>query len=254
MFKRIMRLFTGWMSLFVGGIEKSNPRALLEAEIQAFHKAMASYNTNLAKQAGMAERLKAQVAKEKKQIEMLTAKITACISANQTESAATYAFQLKQLKSELAENETQLKESDDLYEQLRRQRDVYVKETQRTIENIKSKISKAEMAEAQAKLAEIASSTAFEIGGSGETMARLNENLDERIADAKGRNKVAGDSIENSGWVMKESEQKALEAQALAEFANAHGMSNPYAAAEGFNATPADAEAPKKDLGPKATE
>lgn len=241
MFGRMWNLVRGFFGLFVSGLEKANPRAMLEAEVLAFQEAVGQYNTNLAKQAGMVERLREQIKRQKKELENLTARVTANYAAKNMEEAGRAALAAKQLKSDLTENESQLTAADEMYKNLNRQRDVYVKEAQRRIETIKQKLSKAEMAESQAKLAEIASATAFNLSGTGANLERLESNLDERIADAGGKARVAQDSMKSGGWVMKEEEQKALEAQALNEFAASMGLPG---------AKPAEAAAEPKDMGP----
>ncbi len=242
MFGRLINLVKGFFGLFVSGLEKANPRAMLEAEMLAFQEAVGQYNTNLAKQAGMVERLKGQIVSQRKQLDNLTARVTANMAAKNMEEAGRAALQAKQMKTDLTENEAQLKSSEEMYQNLNRQRDVYVREAQRKIEMIKQKLSKAEMAEAQSKLAEMASSTAFNLSGSGANLDRLEQNLDERIADASGKARVAQDSMKGGGWVVKEEEQKALEAQALAEFSASMGLPHP--------ATKMDEATGSKDLGP----
>ena len=106
-------------------------------------------------------------------------------------------------------------------------------------------MSKAELAEAQADLAEIATATAFDIAGSGDTLARLEENLDERVAQAAGKVRVAADHAAQGDWATKAAEEEALEAQALAEFASAMGMQTPNP-----NATQFLPEDKLRDLGP----
>ena len=61
MFARIGRLFRGFVSLFISGIEESNPEALMAAARDDFKTKMAHFNTALARMAGIAERLKGQV-------------------------------------------------------------------------------------------------------------------------------------------------------------------------------------------------
>lgn len=245
MFARLGKVFKGFFALFVRGVEKQNPRALLEAEIVAFNEAVGSYNKNLALQAGLVERLKGQIKRQQKDIEALTARVAANYQAGNVEAAGRLAFQLKQLKSEHAENEEQLREGEEMYQNLTRQRDTYVKEAQNKINDIKRKLSQAEMAEAQSKLAEIASATAFDMAGSGATLERIDEDLDERIATAKGKARVALDSSKQGEWTLKEGEQKALEQQALAEFAAAAGLAAPAGATLA-------APTPKRELGPVA--
>ena len=61
MFGRIGRLFRGFLGLFISGIEEANPEALMEAARQEFRQKITQYNLALARMAGVAERLKAQV-------------------------------------------------------------------------------------------------------------------------------------------------------------------------------------------------
>ena len=237
---RLWRIVKGWWLRVVGKAEDANPRAILEAEMADFTKASAQFNENLAKQAGMIERLKAQVIAEEKKTELLTARASAAYSAGQMEKAGQMALQIKDSKRTVDENKAQLVQAEELYKNLSRQRDVFIKAARERIETAKSKISKLEMAEAQAKLSEMASNLNFNPDGTG--LANLNEKLDERIANAQGKVRVAGESTAASEWVTTEGEQKALESQALADFAREMG----FAAA----APPAAPAAVPRDLGP----
>jgi phage shock protein A len=247
-FARISKLIKGFFSLFISKVEQANPKALLEAETQALREAVALYNTNLAKQAAMVEKLKGRSEKLRKKIEMTTGRAKALLTSGDQKAAGRLALELKGLRSELSDLEGQTQQADDLYRNLSRQRDVYVRDANKRIESIKLKMSKAELAEAQAQLAEIATATAFDIAGSGDTLARLEENLDERVAQAAGKVRVAADAAAQGEWAIKAEEEEALEAQALAEFASAMGLQTPNPHATQF--LPADK---LRDLGPTQT-
>jgi phage shock protein A len=211
--------------------ESVSPRALLEAEIDDFHRAVAKYNENLAKQAGMIERLKATISEKEKDVEILTARASAAYAAKDMEKAGSFALKVKDAKAGLESNRAQRKQSEELYQSLIKQRDVYTRTAKEKIDAIKGKISKAEMAEAQAKLTEIASSTAFDMSGSGAALERLDDKLDERIADAQGKVRVATDSAAADEFNVTDAERKAMEAQALSEFASQMGLAAPAAPA-----------------------
>jgi len=239
---RLWRIIKGWWLRLIGKAEASSPRAILEAEIADFHKATAQFNENLAKQAGMIERLKAQILQEEKKVELLTARASAAYAAKNMDKAGQLALQLKDLKRLLAENREQMKQADELYRNLVKQRDVYTKEARARIEKIKGKISKAEMAEAQAKLTEAISATNFNPDRRG--LNELEENLDARIADASGKVRVASETANlDSEFDLTAGEEKAMEDLALAEFAQQMGFE---AAAPPIDA-PAEAE---RELGP----
>ena len=114
MFDRLRNLFVGFMSLFIRGLELSNPEALLEAERERLRKAVGLYNQNLAKQAGFVERLRAQTAVLKKQVAELTASTTANLKAGNREVAANLALDLKRLNEQLEENARQEKEAEEM--------------------------------------------------------------------------------------------------------------------------------------------
>jgi len=229
-FRRLGRLWRGFISLFVSGVEAQNPRALLEAEIQDFNKARASFNENLAKQGGLINRLKAQIDEEQKKLIILTQRVKALMQAQQMDKAQTLALQRKETQALIAQNTEQLEAAESLFQQVSRQRDTFVKQAKVRIEKVKGKISAAEMAEAQAKLTELASDAVFNPDGQG--LANLDEKLTERISNAQGKVRVATEAVQNDAWVVTEQESKALEQAALAEFASEMGMAAPPIDAE----------------------
>ena len=103
------------------------------------------------------------------------------------------------------------------------------------------------MLEAQAELQEMAKGMISSIGGSGDTLARVEEYVTERRDKAAGRARVASSSIDTSQVELMEAEQAALADQALSEFAAAYGLEMPAAAATEDKAA---APPPAKDMGP----
>ena len=224
MFARLSKLFRGFLSLFVTNLETANPRALLEGEIISLQETVATYNKSLAKQAGMVERLRAQVAKERTGTERLKAKLQSLIQAQRMDDAARLALELKNRSQYLQDIEEQFQQADRQYRNLTQQRDVYVRDAHRRIQNIKTKLSQADIAESQARLAEIASATTFDLAGSGATLERLEESLDQKVADAMGKARVASDGIAGGTWAVKAEEEKAMENAALADFVMMMGI------------------------------
>ena len=79
--------------------------------------------------------------------------------------------------------------------------------------------------QATAELQEMASGMIAELGGSGDTLNRLESIVTEQRDKAAGRARVARDSLEMSEVDLKESEQEALADMALADLASELGMS-----------------------------
>jgi phage shock protein A len=156
----------------------------------------------------------------------LTAKIAANIKAGNRSLAGQMALELKTIQEQLQENREQLTAADDTYRKLLKTRDVTVQEARNKIDKLKMMISEAKILEAQAELQEMASGMISNMGGSGETLNRLEEYLQERRDHAAGRAAVASSSLDMSEIDMKDAERSALADQALLEFEAAQGLSS----------------------------
>ena len=250
MFKRIANLFRGFFGLFVSGLEKRNPEALLEVEKENLRKQIANYNDGLAAHAGLCERLMTQVRRLENEERELRAKTTANLRAGNRDAAAQYALRLQSVQRELSENRTQLEQAETTYKELIKARDVSVKAAQAKIESLKSSLDDLKIKRATAELTEMASGMITSIGGSGDTLDRLHKMVEEEREQAAGRARIARDSLNTTDFAIKEEEQKALADQALADFAAKEGIA--LEPTNGATATP-PAET-VKSMGPATTE
>jgi phage shock protein A len=224
MFKRIGNLIRGFFGLFVSGLEKQNPEALLDVEKENLRKQISEYNKGLAAHAGLCERLMSQVTREEKEIRELTAKAGAHLRAGNRKLAGEYALRLQQLKEGHSSNVEQLSDAEKTYEELKNSRNVAVKSAQDKIESLKRDISATQIAKATAELNEMAAGMINEIGGAGDTLNRLEVMVREEKEKAKGRARVAKDSINTSDLDQMETERAAMEELALADFAAESGI------------------------------
>jgi len=251
MFKRLSNLVRGFFGLFISGLERQNPEALLEVEQENLRKQIGQYNQGLASHAGLCERLISQVKQLENEQRDLRAKTTANLRAGNRDAAAQYALRLQTIERELEENRTQMEQAEKTYKDLVKARDLAIASARQKIESLKSGINDLKMKRAMAELTEMASGMITGIGSSGETLDRLHNIVEEERQKAAGRARVARDSMDTSGIEMKEAEQKALADQALADFA----------AKEGIPLEPAATEAPApasgstgKTMGPAGME
>lgn len=224
MFTRIGNLIRGFFGLFVSGLEKKNPEALLEVEKENLRKQISEYNKGLAAHAGLCERLISQVERESKEIKELTAKAGAHLKAGNRKLAGEYALRLQKLKQDHASNVDQLEDAEKTYEELKKARDIAVTAAREKIESLKRDIDETRIAKATAELNEMAAGMINEIGGAGDTLNRLEEIVREERDLAKGRARVAKDSIDSTELNEMEAERNALEELALAEFAAESGI------------------------------
>ena len=248
MFSRIANLFRGFLGLFISGLERQNHKALIEAEKENLRQQIARFNENLAGHAGFCERLLRQVKNLESQERELAAKAAANLKVGNRNAAGQYALQLKTVKEQLEENRQQLEAAEQTYKKLVQARDVAVRDAQNKIEKLKRLMSETEMLEAQAELQEMANGMISSIGGSGDTLNRVEEYLTERRDKAAGKARVAASTIDASKVELMEAEQQALADAALTEFAAAYGIDMPAEkAAEGASPAPPAA----KEMGPE---
>ena len=248
MFERLANLIRGFFSLFISGLEKQNPEALLEVETENLRKQIAQYNQGLASHAGLCERLMSQVKKLETEERDLRAKTAANLRAGNRNAAGQYALRLQTVSRELEENRKQLEQAETTYKDLLKARDVAVSSARAKIESLRSSISDLKMKRAMAELTEMASGMISSIGGSGDTLDRLQTMVEDERTKAAGRARVARDSMDMSGIQLKEAEQSALADQALADFAAKEGI----ALEPGPGTSTAQAaEGPVKTMGPQ---
>lgn len=250
MFKRLSNLVRGFFSLFISGMERQNPEALLEVEQENLRRQVGQYNQGLASHAGLCERLIGQVRQLEGEQRDLRAKTGANLRAGNRDAAGQYALRLQTIDRELEENRTQLEQAEKTYKELVRARDVAISTARAKVESLRSGINDMKMKRALAELTEMASGMITSIGGSGETLDRLSTIVEEERFKAAGRVRVARDTLDTSGVQVKEAEQKALADQALADFAAKEGIPLDMPTAE----TPASGSGQAKTMGPAGME
>jgi len=231
MFGRIANLFKGFLSLFISGVERRNPEALLELEQENLRKQVGQFNQGLASHAGLAERLMSQVRKLEAEQKDIRAKTTAHIRAGNNAAAGQYALRLQSIEAQLTENRVQLEQAEATYKNLVKARDVAVQTARAKIESLKGAINDMRMKQAMAELHEMSAGMITNIGGAGDTLNRLETMVTEERDKAAGRARVARDAVDMTGVEVKEAEMTALADQALADFAAREGISIKGAAA-----------------------
>lgn len=244
MFARIGRLFRGFLSLFISGLEEANPEALMEAARQEFRDRMAQYNLALARMGGVAERLKSQVNLKMTRAQDLERRILANHRAGNMELAGALARELQELKADLETDSQELKDSEEAYQANLRQAKLAQREFEDKVRRLDKQLSQVKIKEAQAEAAAALSSVAFKVGDLGDTMKRVDEILQKRYEVSAGKARLAKDMVDMDAIQEKENERKALEQVALAEFLASQGIQTTPAAGQ---QTPAAT----KEIGPE---
>jgi phage shock protein A len=221
---RIARLFKGFLSLFISGLEEANPEALMEAARQEFRERMAQYNLALARMAGVAERLKSQIKTKTTRAKDLERRILANHQAGNLELAGALARELQELKTDLANDSAELTDTEEAYTTNLRQAKVVQKEFEGKVKALEKQMSQIKIKEAQAEAAAALTSTTFQVGDLGDTMKSVEEILQKRYETSAGKVRLAKDLVDIDKVREKENESKALEQAALAEFLASQGV------------------------------
>jgi hypothetical protein len=224
MFKRIKNLIKGFFGLFIGGLEKRNPEALLANEKENLRAQISEFNKGLSAHAGMVEKLISRAKKLDKQENELRAKTAANLKAGNREAAGKLALQLQTVDKEHDEVREQMETADARYKELVKARDVSIKAAKDRIEQLRRDLDDMKVSTAMADLNEMAAGMVTEIGGSGDTLNRLEEMVEDERTKAAGRARVAGDQLNLADINTQEAEQSALAEMALADFAAAEGI------------------------------
>jgi phage shock protein A len=218
MLQRLRNLVRGFFSIFVSGLERKNPEALLEIEQDNLRKQVGKFNASLVAHAGLVERLIAQVRKLETDEADLRAKTSANLRLGNREAAGQYALRLQGVVREVDDTRVQMIQAETTYKELVRARDVAVSIAKSRIEALKSGIGDMKMKRAMAEITEMASGMVGQVGGSGDTLNRLEEIVNEERYKAAGRVRVAADSLDIKDLNIREAEQGALADEALANF------------------------------------
>lgn len=250
MLRRIANLFKGFLGLFISGLEKQNPEALLEVEKENLRKQMAQFNQGLATHAGLCEKLMSQVKRLEKQEVDLKAKAAANLRAGNQAAAGELALELQNTRRELEDNRSQLTDAEKTYKELVGARDTAVKAARDKIESLRRGIDDLKMQRALAEMNEMAGGMLTKIGGSGDTLDRLHTMVEEERTKAAGRARVARDSIDTSEFKQKAGEREALASMALADLAAELGMPVPASGTGTAASNPTATEGPAKSMGP----
>ena len=152
MFKRIGNLIKGFFGLFIGGIERKNPEALLEVEKENLRKQISEFNKGLATHAALVEKLISQTKRLDKEETELRAKTAANLKAGNRKLAGELALKLQTVDKEHDDMLAQLEGAETRYKELVKARDVSVKTAKKKIEELARNIDDMKVQKAMAEL------------------------------------------------------------------------------------------------------
>jgi len=140
--------------------------------------------------------LQMQVDRLDKKIQFLEPRVVQAVKLGpeRKEAAKTLIAALEQARTDLEETKAQLEQAKQNSERTKRMRDAYERKIRDQINECMRQIGRAKRAEMEEKVAEVMG--AFEVGDTTETVDRMTERIDERLARAQARTEVAATSVE----------------------------------------------------------
>ena len=166
---------------------------------------------------GQKIQIETQVADDERKYKVLIIKYKALVAANQTDAAGKMALQIQSLKETMATNkaqlETAIKNADTAVKILQQA----AAEQKRSEEKAKQDIAQFKLNSALASSIEANSQLASGFDQEAARSQRLNQMASEMASNAKGRLEVSQRMVDDSGVIMKEAEEKAMQAAAMAD-------------------------------------
>jgi phage shock protein A len=232
MLRRLTNIIKGFLGIFIKGLEKNNPEALLEVEKENLRVQIANFNDGLASHAGLVEKLLAQAKKLESEDTDLQLKVKSLLQTGKRDLAAKLALRLQTVATERKSIVEQLNDAEARYKELTKARDVSVKAAKDKIEELTRGINDLKVTKAAAELTEMANGMVSTIGSSGDTLNRLTGLVEEERNKASGRLRVAKDSTDMASIQEISEEQDTLAQIALAQFEAELGITSPSTTGE----------------------
>ena len=239
---KFWRAFRAQVNKIANFFWTADPIAQMQYEYDNAVEQLKTGREGLEQYRGLVERVGRQVAGNKQQVSTLEAKIKSYLQAGDRESAAKYALELQKAKTQLGENEGQLK----MHEEAYNNNVMKIKHAMSKLADVKEKIIKYDaelkMSRAEAEMAKLANDFDFNITTD---FGQIEDVIQDKIGLNRAKARVAAD-LSNEGIVDIKREQameKVMADQALRDFEVQMGLVTPETA----NVTEA-----AKELGPAA--
>jgi phage shock protein A len=214
---RSYNVIRGLLSSAVAWFERRNPESLLENEKENLHKLLAQFNAGLVHHAALSARLKTQISRHEKQVEILSYRIKALLGSGDRAAAAREALALKNLRGQLDADQAQMDEAERTYKSLVARRDAAVSESRHRIEQVRRQIGDLKVKRAIADLEGMAQAMVGGLDSGGASLSRLEGLVAEEVEKAGARARVS-QSSSRAMAPLSDDLQDAMAEDALAEF------------------------------------
>ena len=210
MWQRLKRVGRSFVGFFISSME--DPEMILEQNIRDLNDQVPKMNQSIAMVRANVTLLEKDLAKYKREVADLTAKIKAAIQAGRDDIAANYAIQLQTLKGHLHQTEGQLEAAQAAYQKSLDVKKAFMREKDRKIRAAQQALQDSRRAQWQSKVADALES--FEVVGLDATHDEMIRKIEEKTAINEARMEMALDSIDTHSMRIEEDAEQ-LRAQEL---------------------------------------
>lgn len=225
-FGKLWAAFRAQMNKVANMFWATDPIAQMQYEYDVAVEELKSGRQGLEQYRALVERVSIQVARDKKHVDNLAAKVKAYLQAGDRETAARFALELQKAKEELAENQAQL----EMHEKAYNNNVAKIKHANNKLAKVREKIKRYDaelkMSRAEAEMAQLAESFNFNVTTD---FGKIEAVIEDKIGLNRAKARVAADlSEEGLEDVQREQAMEAnLADQALREFEIEMGLVTP---------------------------
>ncbi len=189
--KAVFRSLFGWM---LRGVE--DPEMLLRQHMDDLRERVPEMNRQVAEVVKLEKMLEMQVDRLQKKVAFLEPRVIQAVKLGpeKKDAAKTLIAALEQARVDLEETKLQLEQAKENSERTKRMRAAYERKIRDQINECMRQIGRAKRAQMEEKVAEVMG--AFEVGDTTETVDRMTERIDERLARAQARMEIAGSTVD----------------------------------------------------------
>jgi phage shock protein A len=194
MWNRIRRLFRAMFGWLLRGAE--DPELLLEQLKEDLRNKIPEMNRQVAEVIKHEKMLEMQLERQSQAVAALQPQVEAAVKAGpeRKEAAKALIMQLQTLQAELADTQAALDKAKQNSQQMLQMRAAFEQKVRQQMQECVRQMSRAKQAKALEEMAELMGS--FEVGDEKDTLDRMTEKIDERLARAQARTEVAGQTVD----------------------------------------------------------
>lgn len=194
MFKRLGMIFRSLFGWMVRGAE--NPELILRQYMDELRDQIPKMNEQATQIVKIEKMLDEQANRQRAQVAALQPKVEQAVKlgAGAKEAALSLIQALESAKKELADTEAQLATAQANSKRTMEMRVAYERKIKEQMNEALHQIGRARRAEMESQMASLM--TSFGIGDQSDTLDRMTQRIDERLAEARARTEVAGSDID----------------------------------------------------------